>query len=260
METDGRPEDLRRATRPDSGDQGERTRRTDGRPAARPRPGSPDATRAESRSFYFPSAHRRPEPPPRSARSPRMGWRGSSLRGKREGGRADVASHDSAASARAGSPRCDRISTRHDCPSAYSLRRRQSAVSRCGFVDAVDKGIGTSKRPRNNGLSFSNELLRCKAPRTPGSPRATRRPEGPKNRQRRRGAFSLPAVVILSGNHILRCQDRLSAKGPVALITPARRKSLATQARQHPRWLDCGDSTPPGHDVHPLIRSAGGNP
>jgi hypothetical protein len=28
-----------------------------------------------------------------------------------------------------------------------------------GFVDAVDKGIGTFGRIRNDGLSFSNELL-----------------------------------------------------------------------------------------------------
>lgn len=138
-------------------DQGERTRRTDGRPAARPRPGSPDATRAESRSFYFPSAHRRPEPPLRSARSPRMGRRGTVfLSGNhflrcyysspRRTCRVDdvglsQTSRDSAAT----SPR--------DGHSATSLLPKR------GFVDAVDKGIGTFGRIRNDGLSFSNELL-----------------------------------------------------------------------------------------------------
>jgi hypothetical protein len=66
---------------PESGRPGRKDspdRRATGSPAETRTPGR---TRAESRSFSFPSAHRRPEPPPRSARSPRMGRRGISFQG-----------------------------------------------------------------------------------------------------------------------------------------------------------------------------------
>ena len=132
-------------------DQGERTRRTDGRPAARPRPGPPDATRTEPRSFSFPLRPPAPEPLPRSASTPRAARRGIAFLSSTP----PVSGHDTP-SRRICPPTANAsvttsgTSDRQIIASARTAPRTSHLAlhtNNCAFVDRVDKGIGSFRPP-----------------------------------------------------------------------------------------------------------------